>query len=470
MFLAIVEAALAIGHVLPALAVTLHVLLSHRDVRSAIGWIGLAWLSPFIGSIIYFAFGINRVARRASRLRIPATRGRPPGTHTIEADLAPNFVALARAGGVLVRHPLLAGNDWRIFENGDQAFPEMLGAIESAEHSVGLSSYIFDYDETGARFVAALAEAQARGVAVRVLIDGVGSGYLRSGAYRALKDAGVPVALFLHSWQPWSMSFLNLRNHKKLLLIDGQTGFTGGMNISDRHVGKGGAPEVRDTMVRIDGPVVRQMLESFASDWEFATNEALSGDAWWPNLKTEGDAPMRAIPGGPDEDVAILEEHWSAAIEQAQHQVRIMTPYFLPEDRVLDTLTRAALRGVVVEIILPARTNHFYVDWAAAAHLRGLPLDKIAVYRTPPPFDHGKMMSVDGKWCSFGSPNWDARSMRLNFELMVECYDAALTGEIDALIARRIREGQRLSAADLAMRPTLIKLRDASARLFLPYL
>ena len=168
----------------------------------------------------------------------------------------------------------------------------------------------------------------------------------------------------------------------------GRTGFTGGMNISDRHVGKGGAPEVRDSMVRIDGPVVRQMLESFASDWEFATREALAGDAWWPNIKTEGDAPMRAIPGGPDEDVAILEEHWSVAIEQAQHQVRIMTPYFLPEDRVLDTLTRAALRGVVVEIILPARTNHFYVDWAAAAHLRGLPLDRIAVFRTPPPFDH----------------------------------------------------------------------------------
>ena len=470
MFLVIIEIALAIGHVLPALGVTLHVLLTHRDVRSAIGWIGLAWLSPFIGSLIYLAFGINRVARRASKLRIPATRGRPPGAHMIEAELTPNFVALARAGGMLVRHPLLAGNDWEIFEGGEAAFAAMLQAIGEAERSIALCSYIFDNDETGGRFVAALMAAHERGVQVRVLIDGVGGGYFRSGAHNALRRAGVPSARFLHSWLPWSMSFLNLRNHKKLLIIDGKTGFTGGMNISDRNVANAGEPKVRDTMVRIDGPVVRQMLESFASDWEFTTDEALSGAAWWPAPEPVGLAPMRAIASGPDEDAVILEEHWAAAIEQAEHRVRILTPYFLPEDRVLDVLNRAALRGVVVEIVLPARTNLFFVNWAVPAHLSGLPLTRIAVYRTPAPFDHGKMMSVDGKWCSVGSPNWDARSMRLNFELMVECYDAALTGQVDALIARRMREGERLEFADLATRPPLIKLRDASARLFLPYL
>ncbi|MBU1174594.1 MAG: cardiolipin synthase, partial [Alphaproteobacteria bacterium] len=140
------------------------------------------------------------------------------------------------------------------------------------------------------------------------------------------------------------------------------------------------------------------------------------------------------------------------------------------EDRILDVLGRAARRGVVVELVVPARTNHFYVNWAMPAHLAGLPLDRIACYRTPAPFDHAKLMSVDGRWCSFGSPNWDARSMRLNFELMVECYDDGLALQIDTLISKRIREADRLTSADLAARPPLAKLRDASARLFLPYL
>lgn len=470
MILELVEAAIALGHLLAALGVTLHVLLTHRDVRSAIGWIGLAWLSPFIGSLIYLAFGINRVARRASRLRVPATRSRAEKAHPIEADLPANFVALAHAGGALVRHPLVVGNNWRILENGDSAFPEMLDAIRAAEHTVGLSSYIFDDDKTGRAFVEELVAAHRRGVAVRVLIDGVGGGYFGSGIYNALREAGVPVAMFLHSWLPWRMSFLNLRNHKKLLLIDGRTGFTGGMNISDRHVGTGRPPEVRDVMVRIEGPVVRQMLESFAGDWEFITDEALSGDAWWPAPLPAGDAPMRAIASGPDEEVAILEEHWASAIEQAEHTVRILTPYFLPEDRVLDVLTRASLRGVSVEIVMPERSNHFYMDWAARSHLAALPLSRIRCWLTPAPFDHSKLMSVDGKWCCFGSPNWDARSMRLNFELMVECYDTALTEKIDALITKRLVGAKRLDKADLAARRRLARLRDASARLLLPYL
>jgi cardiolipin synthase len=470
MIIELIEAAVAIGHLLAALTVTLHVLLSHRDVRSAIGWIGLAWLSPFFGAVIYLAFGINRVARRASRLRVPATRSRADRIHPIEGDLRPNFVALAHAGGALVRHPLAAGNSWHILENGDMAFPDMLAAIDSAQSSVGLSFYIFDDDTTGRAFVDALIAAHERGVSVRVLIDGVGGGYFYSGVHDALRRAGVPVAMFLHSWLPWRMSFLNLRNHKKLLLIDGRTGFTGGMNISDRHVGGPDQPKVGDVMVRIEGPVVRQMLESFASDWEFVTDEALSGEAWWPAPTIAGDAPMRAIASGPDEDVAILEEHWASAIEQAEHSVRILTPYFLPEDRILDVLARSTLRGVMIELLIPERSNHFYMDWAARAHLDALPLSRVRCYLTPEPFDHSKLMTVDGKWCCFGSPNWDARSMRLNFELMVESYDVPLTVEIDALIAKRRQGARRLDNADLAARRPPVRLRDASARLLLPYL
>jgi len=223
-------------------------------------------------------------------------------------------------------------------------------------------------------------------------------------------------------------------------------------------------------MMRIDGPVVRQMSESFINDWEFTSGERLFGEHWWQTPDVIGGAPMRVLAGGPDEDVAIIEEHWASAIEQAERHVRIVTPYFLPEDRMLDVLERAALRGVAIDIVMPEKSNHFYTDWASRAHLGDLKLHRINVYLTPAPFDHSKLMSVDGAWCTFGSPNWDARSMRLNFELMIECYDPALTALIDAAIDTRLKGARRLSAGDLAERPLLVKLGDASARLFLPYL
>ena len=278
----------------------------------------------------------------------------------------------------------------------------------------------------------------------------------------------MPVALFLHSWLPWRMSFLNLRNHKKLLIVDGKTGFTGGMNISDRHVGGDRPPAVRDTMVRLDGPVVRQMMESFALDWEFVAKEELKDEGWWARTGHSGPALMRAIMSGPDEDVALLEEHWASAIELAASSVRIVTPYFLPEDRVLDVLVRATLRGVSVEILIPEHSNHFYMDWAVRAHLDGMPLDRIICHLAPSPFDHSKLMTVDGGWCSFGSSNWDARSMRLNFEMTVESYDRALTAEIDAVISRKLIGAKRLTQEDLAARRPIARLRDASARLLLP--
>ncbi len=470
MFVVFIEAVVAVGHLLAAIAVTVHVLLSHRDVRSAIGWIGLSWLSPFLGSFIYVFFGINRVTRRAARLREAPTHSRAAANHPIGADLKPNLVALAHAGGALVRHPLLAGNACTVLETGDRAYPEMLAAIAEAKHTIGVSFYIFDDDTIGRAFVAALGEAHQRGVEVRVLIDGVGGGYFRSGIYDALRDAGIPVRAFMHSWLIWRMSFLNLRNHKKLLLIDGRIGFTGGMNISDRHVGKDGPPAVRDVMMRLEGPVVRQMSESFINDWEFTSGERLSGTDWWQTPDEAGTTAMRALAGGPDEDIAIIEEHWASAIEQAEQRIRIVTPYFLPEDRMLDVLERAALRGVTIEIVIPEKTNHFYVDWAGRAHLSDLKLHRVNVYLTPEPFDHSKLMSIDGAWCCFGSPNWDARSMRLNFELMIECYDTALTGVIDAAIDARLKQARRLSAGDLARRSLPAKLRDSSARLFLPYL
>ncbi|HEX3349320.1 MAG TPA: phospholipase D-like domain-containing protein, partial [Acetobacteraceae bacterium] len=249
-----------------ALLVTVHVLLRKRDVSAAVGWMGLAWLSPIVGSALYGLLGINRVQRRAERIR---RRLRPqPRDSTAPRDrLDDNLIALEHAARRLTHRTAEHGNAFEALHNGDDAYPRMLADIASATQSIVLSSYIFRADEAGSRFIDSLIAAQQRGVEARVLVDGIGAGYFYSGAYTRLRRAGVPVARFMHSALPWRMPFLNLRTHKKILVVDGRIGFTGGMNIGRENVlALSTRHPVRDTTFRIIGPVVAQLMDAFAVD------------------------------------------------------------------------------------------------------------------------------------------------------------------------------------------------------------
>ncbi len=463
---------LAIMHGLAAGSITVHVLLNHREVRSAIGWIGLVWLSPFVGSSIYLAFGINRTQRRGTQISLGLNEytASNKDEQVLEPGHPENIAVLARAARSIARLPLARGSSLKLLRDGDAAYPAMLEAINKAETSIALASYILASDDTGDRFAKALIDAKQRGVDIRVLMDGIGSGYFRSRIFDQLSAADIKVARFLHEWLPWQMPFINLRNHKKLLIIDGTIGFTGGMNISDDNVSGPDPIRVCDTHARLEGPIVSHLMATFARDWAFTTGETLKGDAWLPQLAPKGPVAMRGVTSGPDESVGRIEALWSLAIEQAERNVRILTPYFLPEDRLLELLRRAALRGVKIEIVVPEHTNHFYFNWAMRAHMEVIPLDMIDCYLAPDPFDHSKLMSVDGQWSAIGSPNWDARSMRLNFEFLVECYDSEATRAIDELIDSKMANARQLTASMLKSRPLAVRLRDASARLFLPYL
>lgn len=468
----IVALLLSVGHLVSAGLVTVHVLLTNRDVRASIGWIGLAALSPFLGSAIYLAFGVNRTARRGAKLRsgVNVRQLELSAKDVLDAGLPNNITTLERANALVTASPVIGGNSISLFQNGTEAYPRMLEAIGAAKTSVVLASYIFARDKTGKAFADALVAAQQRGVEVRVLVDGIGSGYFWSPIFRSLKRAGVPTGRFLHEWLPWQMPFINLRNHKKILIVDGVLGFTGGMNISDENVGGDTPPRVQDVHVRVEGPILQQLMQTFEQDWKFTSGESLSDAHWWQEIEGNGTVEMRGINSGPDEHVGLIGTIWAQAIERAEERVRIVTPYFLPEDWLLSLLNRAASRGVEVQIIVPERSNHFYFNWAMRAHLQGLDLDRVRVMLTPEPFDHTKLMSVDGHWCSFGSPNWDARSMRLNFEFLLECYDEEATAEIDAVIDTKLATSKRLTWDMLRERHFLTRLRDAGARLMLPYL
>jgi cardiolipin synthase len=458
-----------------------HALLNKRDNRAATIWIFIIWTLPAAGPLLYLALGVNRIRRHAIKLGVHKTFSRPVPDNLGEPehDGAEHLKHIAAVVSRVAAQPLTTGNRIEPLVNGDEAFPAMLAAIESAKKSVSLCTYIFDNDATGRAFVAALERAVRRGVVVRVLVDSAGTRYSFPPITWKLRAAGIPFAKFLPTsiFTPWRVATINLRNHRKSLVIDGTIAFTGGMNIRHGNILQRGAKDapsgrslVQDLHFRVTGPVVEELQEAFANDWSFATGEILAGLDWFPELADTGDVIARAVPDGPDADFENARWTFLAALAEAQHSVQIVTPYFLPDTALVSALNLAALRGVRVDIILPAKNNLPFVHWASRSMWWQVLERGCRIWLTPPPFDHTKLMVVDGHWVLLGSANWDARSLRLNFELNVECYGRGFAGEMGRLVAKKISTGREIKLPEIDARSLPAKLRDAIARLFSPFL
>jgi cardiolipin synthase len=214
--------------------------------------------------------------------------------------------------------------------------------------------------------------------------------------------------------------------------------------------------------------VVPQLVEAFCEDWLFTTGETLAGEAWYPVSAAVGEVIARVITSGPDQDLQKLEFMLLGAITDARRSIRVATPYFLPDERLVSALSLAAFRGVEVDIVLPARSNHRLVDWATRAQLRPLLEAGCRIWHQAPPFDHSKLMVVDEAWCLVGSANWDVRSLRLNFEVNVEVYSADFGARLDGVI--KSKRGRLMTLETLDERQFPVVLRDAAVRLLLPYL
>jgi cardiolipin synthase len=474
---------ITLAHIVLAIGVSAHIILTKDDVRAAIGWVGLVWLAPMLGSVAYLVLGVNRISRRAG-----AMRGRSPldaedraqlvraGTAQVPAvvlgaDASPALHAIARLVGTVTRQPLAGGCRIDPLANGDEAYPAMIAAIDAATRSIGLATYIFDRGVAGTMFVEALARAVARGVAVRVLIDGVGARYSHPTIVGELRSRSVPVARFLPPTIPVPLPYYNLRNHRKLLIVDGRVGFCGGLNIRDACLLARHAPDAtQDVHFRVEGPVVSQLLSAFQFDWEFSTHEVLGGAPWASVPDAAGSLVARGIADGPDEDFETLVMAILGGLAEARRSVRIVTPYFLPDLSLIAALRVAALRGVQVDIVLPEHGNLRLVEWAATAQLAQVLSWGCRVYLSGPPFDHSKLLVVDSAWSVVGSANWDPRSLRLNFEYGLECYSPEFARRLEAIIDARIAASRVLPLAELERYSILHRLRNGVAWLAQPYL
>lgn len=459
-----------------------HALLHKREPRAALGWVAVCLTFPIAGPFLYYIFGINRVRRSALKLReeAMAQQGGKAWLHggtdrfvpvgaLEEFQIPPRFREFERIGRSAIGMPLCGGNCMEPLFNGEQAYPAMLEAIEKARTTVYLSTYILETGHQGRAFVKALGSAVRRGVDVRVLLDGVGEKYSWPRASGLLRREGVPVAIFLPPKLLPPQLSINLRNHRKVLVVDGLTGFTGGMNIGRRHLAEVDSPRrVTDVHFRFMGPVAAQLQGAFLEDWGFATGRYDVPPAVYEQC--EGDCLCRVITDGPDNERDPLASVLIAAVSTARRSVRIMTPYFLPSRDFISALQAACLRGVDVRVILPEQNNLPFVHWATRNMLWELLQRGVRVFYQPPPFCHTKLMIVDGCYTQIGSANIDPRSLRLNFELNVEVLDMHMGRRMSKHFDALQKASREVFLEEVDGRSMPCRLRDAFFWLFSPYM
>lgn len=455
-----------------------HALLMKLDPRSALGWIVICLTLPIFGPILYWSMGVNRIRRRAkkwiergNRLAGWNTFRHPSRLKKIEELPSgfEHFKDLHTLSDRVVSYPLVGGNCLNPLRNGENAYPAMLDAIAGAQHSVHLSSYIFDGDTVGRRFADALISAVGRGVEVRVIVDGLGEKYSSPRIRTLLKGSGVNLVIFLPMLKG---AYINLRNHRKVLVVDGCKAFTGGMNIGDRHMvdRSGGPPPVVDMNFMVEGPAVTELQQAFLEDWFFVTGELLDDERYFPCNSAAGPALIRIISDGPDKEFRKLYWIIIGALSCARERVQIMTPYFVPDIALISALATAAMRGVEVTVVLPAQNNLPFVNWATRAYLREVLKQGIRVYSQPPPFVHTKLFLVDGAWGLIGSANLDPRSLMLNFELNLEVYDREFSESLGRHFNDVLASSHEVTVDEVEKWSLPVRLRDGVAKLFSPYL
>lgn len=450
-----------------------HALLTKHDPRSALGWTVAILFLPLVGPLLYACFGISRAESRANRnMRLQARQEVEAAyfpSACIPTEPVPRHILRTEyIGRVLTRQNVCEGNSIQPLYNGDQAYPAMLQAIYAAKKHVFLCTYIFNAGRVASAFEEAMVRAAARGVDVRLLVDGVGMYYSWRKSWKKLSRHGVRTAVFLPLRLFPPNLGINLRDHRKILVCD-NTGFTGGMNIADTNLAIEKGLRVQDVHFQCNGPIVEYLRRAFWLDWGFCTGEYFALLSPATDVTATGKSRCRMIMDGPGAGNT-LEDLYCGVINAARKCVRIMTPYFLPSHALLAALRSAAQRGVDVRVILPGKNNLAYVHWAQFRLLPTLLKAGVRVWLQPGPFAHSKLFAVDGYYSQIGSANLDARSLRLNFEMNMEVFDAAFHDCLAAHMDRAISVGSEITLVDLRRQALPVQLRNAACWLFSPYL
>ncbi len=484
------------------------VLVRRKEPASTIAWILALVFLPAIGAFLFIAFGRDRIrwpARRKQELdalvraavaeeapgvvsqaslpRLAGASDTPPtaesGLMLLTAGLTPLELSLFKVGAYLTHGRPTSGNAVRVLFGGNDAYEAIGAAIDQAEHHVHAEYYLIRNDATGDWFKERLIAAAKRGVEVRLLCDGYGCWAVHNSYFRALKAAGVRVGTFL-PMRSLLLQPVNLRNHRKIVVVDGKVGFTGGLNIGDEYRGQmKGIGEWRDVHMRIEGGAVRGLQRVFFQDWFFATRESMKPTAYFPapsagasspHPSSPGGATIAVVPSGPDTRNEAIQRIFFGAIAGAETRVWMTTPYFVPDQAIMVAMELAAMRGVDVKLVLPSHSNHAVTFHAGRSFYEPLLEAGVELYEYLPGMVHAKTMVVDSAVSLIGSANMDLRSFRLNFEIHALVHDRDTAAELERTFEKDVAKSRRVSLAEWRARATRMRVFEGAARLVSPLL
>ena len=475
---------LGLAHILLGLILSVDVILHKYRPVSAVLWLGVLWVLPIAGPALYLVFGMDRIRRgaaerRASRRMLDRLAALHSTFDQMTVDTAsthghPAAHIFAATDPAVVPNRVLRGNRAELMVDGDEFYPALFEAIDEAEGSIHLQTFILARDRIGRDLRQRLVARARDGITVRVLYDRFGS----TGAHlfrflEPLRKAGGEVRSISQA-NPLKGRFqINLRNHRKVAVIDGRTAFAGGMNLDEKNVSWYDRGADRDYHMRLRGPAVADLQFQFVEDWYFAgpgDPVELLSEKYFPPLEEAGEGFVQIVPGAPESGGRGLADAFFGAIASAVGSVWIVTPYFVPDEPILHALRHAAIRGVDVRLILPRRSNHWYTTWAARALYTFLLKAGVRVFERGPPFAHAKAMLVDDVYAMIGSANLDYRSLHLNFELNVEIADDTLVRRLGEELERDMAASREITFAEHQARSNFRRLGENFCRLFQPVL
>ncbi len=480
-------------HLLCFILVCLHCLQYRREATSTLLWIFVAWSFPIFGPFLYLTIGVDRApqkgfVKQVHDAKLMEVRGAIDETLPLaywKATQAESVHRYPTAGigkdlcnvmdAVALEFPLLKGNSITPHVTGDELYPRMLQAIDNATHHIHLQSFIIKNDTIGCQFMEHLAAKAKTGVQVRLLYDRFGSTQaIYTGLFRRYKNipnmtiAGwTQVSLLKRQFQ------LNLRNHRKSLIIDGKHAFMGGINIHKENTTLPGKAPIRDYHTEVTGPIVQEIQYAFMKDWHFITKESpktILQSVYFPSIATTGEAYATLVCGGPTHDLQPIAEVFFMAITRAKKQLLIVSPYFVPTFDILRALRSAAIRGVDVRLIIPSKNNHIYAGWAARALYEELLQVGVRIFERSGVFIHAKAMLVDDSIAFVGSANWDVRSLRLNYETIMAVHNDAFANSLKRIILDDEAQSREINLSTWRNRPSWNRLVENACSLMTPVL
>ena len=446
-------------------------MMENRNPVKSIAWIFVLIFVPIFGFLFYILVGKRFRKRRIINKRSYRLR---EGNHTEIEAFPENEMKTFEKGIAKLAYNnsgalLCLNNDVKIYTNATLLFDDIISAIQQAKKHINIEYYIFNSDKIGTRIMNALIEKAKEGIEIRMIVDDVGSIKLKKKDIKALNAVGISVMSFLEVRLPYINSKVNYRNHRKILVIDGEVGFTGGYNVADRYIYGLSWGAWRDTHIKVQGSAVSELQKSFFEDWYFVAQELIDDAKFYPISEIHGESPMQIVISGPDLLWESILQCYIKAFTEAQEKIYIETPYFLPPESILTALQIAALNGIDVRIILPYRSDAPLTLFSTYSYLDQMFKAGVKVYLYQDGFIHSKVTIVDD--VSFvGSSNMDFRSFNQNFELNAIIYDKEVTKKFTEIYFDDIKHSNELDFDTWKKRPIQQRLKESTARLFSPIL